>query len=67
MTGLLIFVPPGTIAQCYVATLTAFSFCVVQTKYMPYAARKDNILKQLCEVQLLMTLLISIILRTDLE
>eukprot|EP01048_Picozoa_sp_COSAG05_P020642 COSAG05_NODE_3559_length_1990_cov_2.333157_2_plen_301_part_00 len=67
LTGLLIFVPPGTIAQCYVATLTAFVFCVIQTKYMPYDARKDNLLKQLAEVQLLMTLLISIILRTDLE
>lgn len=67
LTGLLIFVPPGTIAQAYVATLTAFVFCVIQTKYMPYDALKDNLLKQLCEVQLLMTLLISIILRTDLE
>jgi hypothetical protein len=67
LTGLLIFVPPGTIAQCYIATLTAFVFCVIQTKYMPYETHRDNILKQLCEIQLLMTLLISIILRTDLE
>ena len=66
LTGLLIFVDQGSIAQAYVATLTAFTFTVIQTKYMPYAAQKDNLLKQLCEVQLLMTLLISIILRTDL-
>ena len=39
----------------------------MQTEHMPYAESKDNILKQLCEVQLLMTLPISIILRTDLE
>eukprot|EP01048_Picozoa_sp_COSAG05_P004476 COSAG05_NODE_242_length_13038_cov_60.915140_2_plen_1425_part_00 len=66
LTGLLIFVPQGSIAQCYIATLTAFGYAVIQTKYMPYAGRKDNLLKQLCEVQLLMTLLISIVLRTDL-
>eukprot|EP01048_Picozoa_sp_COSAG05_P006540 COSAG05_NODE_428_length_9890_cov_4.534470_8_plen_189_part_00 len=34
---------------------------------MPYDSLKDNLLKQLCEVQLLMTLIIAIILRTDLE
>eukprot|EP01048_Picozoa_sp_COSAG05_P009696 COSAG05_NODE_809_length_7187_cov_20.173109_4_plen_336_part_00 len=67
LTGLLIFVPPGTIAQAYVATLTSFTFCVIQTKYMPYEAMQDNLLKQLCELQLLMTLIISIVLRTDLE
>ena len=67
LTGLLIFVTPGSIAQSYVATLTAFAFCVIQTKYMPYDALQDNLLKQLAEVQLLMTLLISIILRTDLR
>ena len=67
LTGLLIFVPPGTVAQSYVATLTSFAFCVIQTKYMPYDAMQDNILKQLCEGQLLMTLIISIVLRTDLE
>lgn len=33
---------------------------------MPYESAKDNLLKQLCEVQLLMTLLVSIVLRTDL-
>lgn len=67
LTGLLIFVRPGSIAQCYVATITAFVFCVIQTKWMPYAEPKDNYLKQLAEVQLLMTLLVSIILRTDLS
>ena len=67
LTGFLIFIDQGTIAQAYVATITAFAFCVIQTKYMPYALHQDNILKQLCEVQLLMTLLVSIILRTDLE
>lgn len=60
-------VRPGSIAQCYVATITAFIFCVIQTKWMPYAEPKDNYLKQLAEVQLLMTLLVSIILRTDLS
>ena len=34
---------------------------------MPYDSTKDNILKQLCEVQLLMTLLVSIVLRTELS
>ena len=34
---------------------------------MPYDSAKDNILKQLCEVQLLMTLLVSIVLRTELS
>eukprot|EP01046_Picozoa_sp_COSAG06_P118908 COSAG06_NODE_66123_length_255_cov_0.660256_1_plen_84_part_11 len=67
LTGFLIFVEQGSIAQAYEATLTAFVFCVIQTKYMPYESHKDNILKQLCEVQLLMTLLISIVLRTDLS
>lgn len=60
------FIDQGSVAQAYVATLTALSFCIIQTKFMPYESQHDNLLKQICEVQLLMTLLISIVLRTDL-
>jgi hypothetical protein len=67
LTGLLIFVEPGTVTQCYVATLTALIFCLIQTKFMPYVSRTQNILKLLCEVQLLMTLIVAIVLRTDLS
>ena len=58
---------PGTVLQAFAGTCIAFFFCCLQCRVCPYRERSDNLLKACAEAQLFFTLLISIILRTQLE
>ena len=66
LTGLLIFCAQGTVFQAFGGCCVAFVFFAVQTRCWPYSNSGDNWLKCVAEAQLFLTLLISIILRTEL-
>lgn len=66
LTGLLIFVDQGTVFQAFVGVCIAFAFFAVQVRCWPYTNQADNWLKSCAEAQLFMTLLVSIVLRTQL-
>ena len=66
LTGLLIFCAQGTVFQAFGGCCVAFGFFAVQTRCWPYRNTGDNWLKCVAEVQLSLTLLVSIILRTEL-
>jgi hypothetical protein len=66
LTGLLIFVDQGSIFQAFVGACVAFGFFAAQVKCEPFVNPIDNLLKAVAEAQLFLTLLGSIVLRTDL-
>ena len=66
LTGLLTFLEHGTIFQAYVATGVSFCFFTLQVSAWPYITLGDNIVKMLAEAALFVTLVTSIVLRTDL-
>ena len=65
LTGVLIFAGQGTVFQAYAGTTIACVFLAIQTRFWPYADPLDNKLKFVAEAQLFTTLLISIVLRTN--
>lgn len=66
MAGLLVFVAPGSTTQVFFGILVCFVFFAAQTKHNVFAGDQDNFLKQIAEAQLFLTLLITVMLRTDL-
>lgn len=67
LTGILTFIDQGSVLQAFAGTCIAFFFCCLQCRVCPYRERSDNLLKACAEGQLFVTLLISIILRTQLD
>jgi heme/copper-type cytochrome/quinol oxidase subunit 2 len=67
LTGTLTFIQHGTILQTVAGTFIAFVFFGLQVWVCPYRESSDNLLKACAEGQLFVTLLISIVLRTQLE
>jgi hypothetical protein len=65
LTGLLAFIDQGSIFQCFVGACIACTFLTVQLKFWPYANHTDNVLKAVAEGQLFLTLLLSIVLRSE--
>jgi hypothetical protein len=67
LTGLIIFLDPGGIFQAVCGTTVAFTFFTIEVVAWPYAAETDNYLKAAGEVQLFLTLLVSIVLQASKE
>ena len=67
MTGLLTFVDRGSVFQAFAGAIIVFLFCMLQSSMRPYQKDGDNRLKAVAEAQLFATLLVSIVLRTDLR
>ena len=63
LTGLIIFLDPGGIFQAVCGTAVAFTFFTIEVVAWPYAAETDNYLKAAGEIQLFLTLLLSIVLQ----
>jgi hypothetical protein len=63
LTGLIIFLDPGTLFQALCGTGVAITFLIVEIAAWPYAADQDNHLKMVAELQLVVTLLLSIVLQ----
>lgn len=66
LTGLLIFVAQGSVFQAFAGACIGCCFLATQARYRPFAETQDNVLKAVAEAQLFLTLLVSIVLRTDL-
>jgi hypothetical protein len=67
LAGILTFIDQGTVLQAFAGTCIVVCFLGLQCCVFPYRVRSDNILRVCAEGQLVLTLLISIILRTQLE
>ena len=65
LTGLLIFIDQGSTFQAFCGGIVAFSFFAVQCSTAPFVSMTGNLLKAVAEAQLFITLLISIVLRTN--
>ena len=64
VTGRIIFVDPGTIFQAVCGTCIAFTFCLIEVIAWPYSNKQDNVLKTVGEIQLFVTLLLTIVLQS---
>ena len=67
LAGILTFIDQGTVLQAFAGTCIVVCFLGLQCCVFPYRERSDNVLRVCAEGQLFLTLLISIILRTQLE
>ena len=67
LIGLLVLVDRGSVAQICVAICISFFFFALHVKTWPYKAPEDNWLKASTEVALFITVLMAIVLRTDLQ
>ena len=65
LTGLLIFIDQGSTFQAFCGGIVAFSFFAVQCSTAQFVSMTGNLLKAVAEAQLFITLLISIVLRTN--
>jgi hypothetical protein len=67
MTGLIMFVSPGSLLQVVVALLTCLCFMTASAWYQPYVSGAANMFKVGTEVSLLVTLTLAVMLRFDLS
>ena len=67
LTGIIVFIDPGSTAQIFVACNISFFFIAMHMACQPYMQPGNNYLKTAAEIQTFVTLLISIVLRSELE
>ena len=65
LSGLLVFMDRGSMMQATMATFISLVFFTVQVRWMPYVEPNNNILSALAEAQVFVTLVLSIVLRSD--
>ena len=61
LAGLVIFVRPGTVVQCFVSCLISFFFVLLHLRMWPYPHFGANMLKLVTEVQICLVLQVSVI------
>lgn len=67
LTGIIIFIDPGSTAQIFVACNISFFFFALQMACQPFFQSGNNHLKTAAEIQTFVTLLVSIVLRSELK
>ena len=65
ITGGLIIVEPGSLAQVAIGIVVCLAHYVICANTQPLAEGLDDVLQQITSVQLLMSLLMALILKAD--
>ena len=65
LAGGLVIIRPGTSSQILLGLLVAFAFCLIVVDFDPYVDRTDNLLQQMCTIQVVLNLLIGLVLKLD--
>lgn len=63
LSGLMIFVKPGTVIQAFTSMMISYLFVLIHVKLWPYPSVGSNLLKLFTEVQLFLVLAISLVLQ----
>ena len=67
LIGLPVFLPSGSIEQLTLGLLTSFVTFAMYTFYHPFDKKEDNILSTVCQLQIFLTLLSSVVYKADPE
>jgi hypothetical protein len=66
LSGVLIFIEPGSLTQVFAGSIFSLSYCVVVARQMPYRDPQTNITKLLAEAVLAFVFVCTLSLRNDL-
>jgi hypothetical protein len=65
LTGIIIFIMPGTASQFAVGALIAMIFIVLNAKYQPYQSGDDDLLQLWCQLGIFMNLFSGLLLKVE--
>ena len=65
LSGIMIFVKPGTVIQAFTSMLISYVFVLIHLSVWPYVLKASNLLRLFTEIQLFLVLAVSLVLQID--